>query len=92
MVSSNIKFSFEGNVYAQIDGLAMDSSVSVSLCEFFMGYHERRLDRNGIQLYVRYVDDTYVIGEDRQCVDSFFEQCNQLHSNLEFTREDGDHF
>ena len=57
-------FSFLGNFYDQIDGVAMGSPLAPVLANLFMGHHEKRWLENynsGIEFYRRYVDDTFTL-------------------------------
>ena len=38
-----VEFSFNNNMYKQIDGMAMGSPLSVALANIFVGYHESKL-------------------------------------------------
>ena len=57
-------FSFLGNFYDQIDGVAMGFPLAPVLGNLFMGHHEKRWLENynsGIEFYRRYVDDTFAL-------------------------------
>ena len=61
--TKSVEFSFNNNMYKQIDGVAMGSPLSVALANIFLGYHERKLFESTTMpfLYYRYVDDTFSI-------------------------------
>ena len=54
-------FFFNGNMYDQVDGVAMGSPLTPIFVNIFMGYHEKEGIRNynygGLFYYKRYVDD-----------------------------------
>ena len=67
-------FSFLGNFYDQIDGVAMGSPLAPVLANLFMGHHEKRWLENynsGIEFYRRYVDDTFALFNTEQDALSF---------------------
>ncbi|XP_068735304.1 uncharacterized protein [Montipora capricornis] len=83
-------FSFLGNFYDQIDGVAMGSPLSPVLANLFMGHHEKRWLENynsGIKFYRRYVDDTFALFNTEQDALSFFSYINSQHPNIKFTME-----
>ena len=87
--SKLVEFSFNNNMYKQIDGVAMDSPLSVALANIFVGYHESKLFESTTKpfLYHRYVDDTFAIfGSEKECT-SFLKALNSMHSALKFTFE-----
>ena len=63
-VIAQTHFSFLGEFYDQIEGLAMGSPLASALANLSMGHHEKRWlkDYNsGIEFYHRYVDDTFAL-------------------------------
>ena len=83
-------FSFLGNFYDQIDGVAMGSPLAPALANLFMGHHEKRWLENynsGIEFYRRYVDDTFALFNTEQDALSFFSYINSQHPNIKFTME-----
>ena len=84
-----VEFSFNNNMYKQIDGVAMGSPLSVALANIFVGYHESKLFESTTKpfLYHRHVDDTFAIfGSEDECT-SFLDALNSMHSTLKFTFE-----
>jgi len=85
-------FIFNGNIYDQIDGVAMGSPLAPILANIFMRwFEEKALDSyNGIKptYYRRYVDDTFLIFHDQSHVLPFFQFMNKLHPNITFTKDE----
>lgn len=83
-------FSFLGNFYDQIDGVAMGSPLALVLANLFMGHHEKHWLENynlGIEFYHRYVDDTFALFNTKQDALSFFSYIDIQHPNIKFTME-----
>ena len=85
-------FIFNNKLYSQIDGLAMGSPVAPVLANIFLAYHEQRWLQSCPQefkplLYRRYVDDTFLIFNDKSLIDQFLQYLNNKHSNIKFTRD-----
>ena len=83
-------FSFLGNFYDQIDGVAMGSPLASVLANLFMGHHKKRWLENyssDIEFYRRYVDDTFALFNTEQDALSFFSYINSQHPNIKFTME-----
>ena len=85
-------FMFNGELYKQVDGLAMGGPLGPSLANFFLAHLEKTKFVNCTfnhqpKLYLRYIDDVFVIFDEKQCYNDFFNFINGVHSNLEFTVE-----
>ena len=65
--TSQTNFLFNGNMYDQVDEVAMGSPLAPILANIFMGYHENEWIRNynygGLFYYKRYVDDIFAVFE-----------------------------
>ena len=77
-----------GEMYTQIDGIAMGSPLGVLFADFYMGIVEERVFslHPKPQAYCRYVDDTFVKADDPRTIEDLrlkFEE----HSSLRFTCE-----
>ena len=85
-------FVFNGQLYDQLDGVAMGSPLGPSMASIFMCALEQKY-LNGCPsefkpvLYRRYVDDTYCLFRHREHVDKFLEHINKFHPNIRFTVE-----
>ena len=82
-------FQFNGQLYEQIDGVAMGSPLGPLLANVFMGSIEETLEREGKMpsLYKRYVDDTLTIMPDTTSAATFLQVLNNCHSSVKFTME-----
>ena len=83
-------FSFNNQLYKQIDGVAMGSPLGPTLANIFLGFHEQ----NWISLaplhmkptiYKRYVDDTFLVFDNKQQAEQFLQYLNSQHNNIRFT-------
>ena len=84
-----VEFSFNNQMYKQLDGVAMGSPLGPALANIIVGFHENRLFDNTAKpgVYFRYVDDSFVIfGSELDC-DHFQEKLKLLHPALKFTIE-----
>ena len=89
IATRGVEFSFNNQMYKQLDGVAMGSPLGPALANIFVGFHESRLFDNTAKpgVYFRYVDDSFVIfGSELDC-DHFQEKLNLLHPALKFTIE-----
>jgi len=84
-------FVFNGSFYDQIDGVSMGSPLGPTFADFFMDEFENEhfsdMKRLGVKCWLRYVDDTFVILNDKSQVHDLIKYlCNQ-HENIKFTFE-----
>jgi len=63
LAASSVEFSFNNNMYRQIDGVAMGSPLGPALANIFVGHQEEKLFKvvNRPLAYFRYVDDTFAV-------------------------------
>ena len=85
-------FVFNGQLFDQIDGVAMGSPLGPSLANIFMSHLEKRYSVNCPSefkpvLYRRYVDDTYCLFRDRDHITMLLEYINCQHPSINFTTE-----
>ena len=85
-------FVFNGQLFDQIDGVAMGSPLGPSLANIFMCILEQRyLDECPSEfkpiLYRRYVDDTFCLFRSRSDIEKFLDHINSYHPNIKFTVE-----
>ena len=63
--TSQTNFLFNGNMYDQVDGVAMGSPLAPILANIFMGYHEKEWIRNynhgRLYYYKTYVDFCFIL-------------------------------
>ena len=88
-------FKFGDHFYLQSDGVAMGSSLSSVVANIFMCTFERealasarRLSLTVPKLWLRYVDDVFVLYEgDEHSLNTFFCHVNSCHESITFTKE-----
>ena len=83
-------FIFDGNIYKQIDGVAMGSPLGPTLANAFMCHMEEKWLSNCPEdfkplFYRRYVDDTFLIFNSPTHINLFLDYLNSRHPNIEFT-------
>ena len=89
IATRGVEFSFNNQMYKQLDGVAMGSPLGPALANIFVGFHESRIFDNTVKpgVYFRFVDDTFAIfGSELDC-DHFKGKLNLLHPALKFTVE-----
>ena len=81
LATVGVKFVFGGNAYKQIEGVAMGSPLGPALANIFLGFHEVKLFSGNKEplYYKRYVDDTFVLFEDRENAQKFLLVLNSIH-------------
>ena len=89
MAVLGVELSFDGKMYKQVDGVAMGSPLGPIFSSFFVGYLESELflKCKSPLVYLRYVDDTFVMFENKQESSSFLNYLN-LHKNFKFAKEE----
>ncbi|VDP66421.1 unnamed protein product [Echinostoma caproni] len=89
LCTTDASFSFQGNAYRQIDGVAMGSPRGTVLLDLFMAHLEEKVTNilGRAILYKRYVDDTLVITESLEEATKIVDQLNRIHPNIYFTME-----
>ena len=85
-------FIFNGDLYKQIDGVAMGSPLGPTLANIFLCYHENKWLTDCPQefkplLYRRYVDDLFLLFDNEHQANSFLNYLNNKHHKIEFTFE-----
>ena len=89
LCTKHLHFRFNDEIYTQIDGLAMGSSLVPLLANIFMmSLEEKVLPKvsNYLRYWKHYVDDTfaYVVPEK---INFILKELNSYHPNLKFTYE-----
>ena len=89
-VQDNV-FMFNNKLFKQVDGVAMGSPLGPLFANFFLGYLEDKYFTKCIDFkpsfYVRYVDDTFALFNDKDHIEHFVAYLNTWHKNLKFTYE-----
>ncbi|CAF2455742.1 unnamed protein product [Rotaria sp. Silwood2] len=84
-------FLFNGKIYCQKEGIAMESPLGPLFADIYMNYLEsklkRRLDHNGILYWKRYVDDCFVIIKENADTDKLLDIVNSFDIDIQFTAE-----
>ena len=89
--TSGIPFICNAKYYRQIDGVAMGSPLGPLLADIFMAKLERNQMSELISnfaYYVRFVDDTFVLCNERASTRQILKQLNQCHPAIKFTVEE----
>ena len=86
--TTEVEFSFNGQLYRQIDGVAMGSPLGPILANIFMGHLEASIADNKLPiLYDRFVDDTFSVFNCESDAEVFLNELNALHAKCRFTME-----
>jgi hypothetical protein len=85
-------FTFDSELYQQVDGVSMGSPISPVLANIFLCDFEKRfLDTCPLEFrplfYRRYVDDTFILFDTEAKSNQFLEYFNSCHPNIKFTIE-----
>ncbi|BHF61961.1 hypothetical protein SprV_0100494100 [Sparganum proliferum] len=88
--TQNVQFLCNGQLYRQIDGVAMDSPLGPFLANVFMGKVEMTSSRdtiNDLSFYGRYVDDIFCLADSTTDMDDLVQKFNSAHPSLKLTAE-----
>ena len=86
----NQLFQFDGKLYEQIDGLAMDSPLGPLIANAFLCSIEEELEQDNKlpEFYRRYVDDTFATMKNVPApAEDFLSTLNSCHAYINFTME-----
>lgn len=86
----DIQFLFNGKFYRQRDGIAMGSPLGPVLADIFMSKLETTVLKDIIEklkIYRRYIDDTFILCDNRLNTMELLETFNSSHPRLKFTLE-----
>ena len=89
IATKNQLFQFEGNLYEQVDVVAMDSPLGPLMANAFMCNIEKQLETENKMpaFYKRYVDDTLSAMPDVETASEFLTTLNNTHPSIDFTME-----
>ena len=77
--------------FDQVDGVAMESPLAPTLADVFMSdFQNKIMDRlkgMGLKGWNRYVDDTFVRLDNKQCAQIILDELKKQHPNIKFTTE-----
>ena len=84
-------FTFNNKLFKQIDGVSMGSRLGPIIANIFMDYfecqHINELTKLGVKLWLRYVDDTFVVINNKNQADKILDYLNKCHPTIKFTIE-----
>ena len=82
-------FKFDGNLYEQVDSVAMGSPLGPLMANTFISSNEAKLKADDTipDLYKRYADDTFTIVSDIAAAETLHQALNNAHPSLSFTME-----
>ena len=82
--TSDVQFSFNNEIYSQVDGIAMGSSLGSTLAYIFMGYLKTKLvdELSSQALYIRYIDDCLVISQPENFNETLFYKLNDMQKKI----------
>ena len=85
----NQLFQFKGNLYKQVDGVAMGSPLGPLMANAFMCNVKKQLTNQNKMpaFYKRYVDDTLSKMPDVSSASEFLSTLNGIHPSISFTME-----
>ena len=89
LCTKNVHFTFNGETFTQVDGVAMGSSLAPILSNIFMVRLERNLIpilKNHLSYLKRYVNDTICFIKNGSVV-HVLSTINNFHSSIKFTYE-----
>ena len=80
------------NKYNQINGVAMSSSLGLTLANIFLCYHESNWQKDYLKdfkpaYYKRYVNDIFLLFNKPEHAQFFLEFVNKEHKNMKFSIE-----
>ena len=89
IATKNQLFQFQGNLYEQVDGVAMGSPLGPLMANTFMCGIEEQLEiQNKMPaFYKRYVDDTLSKMPDATAASEYLSTLNEIHPSVSFTME-----
>jgi hypothetical protein len=87
-------FQFKGNWFDQIDGVAMGTPLGPPVSDKFMDWFESKymeiIEQYGVFLWLRFVDDVFILIDDNDNFENakaLLNTLNSKHKNIEFTME-----
>ena len=87
--TKEMHFSFNGEIYKQVNGVAMGSPLGPVIANIFMAELEKQIIPqlgNRVSLWKRFVDDTFTFIKKGE-VEAVLELLNSFHDNIKFTFE-----
>nr|CAH8828540.1 unnamed protein product [Trichobilharzia regenti] len=87
LCTNNVRFTFEGDCFRQVDGVAMGSPLGPLLADIYMSYIENLSEDliENVPLYRRYVDDIVVISDKPYSATSILNRMNEVQNSISLT-------
>ena len=81
-------FIFNDQNYVQVNGASMGTKCAPTYASLFMGRFEETYIipkiRNSIMLYVRYIDDIFLVWKTEEELVKFLKEINEVHPTIKF--------
>ena len=89
VILRNVYFQYNDKVYRQISGLPMGNNISAILAILYMDRLERQVITSFHQLglYKRYVDDIFILTDDKEAADEIHTRINNVDPHIKFEIE-----
>ena len=91
VATSETQFMFDGKIYVQHNGVAMEAPLAPIIADVFIAELETtlmdRLERRGVREWHRYVDDTFVLVEPDTNIQDVLDNLNGFYPSIKFTHE-----
>ncbi|CAF0726153.1 unnamed protein product [Adineta ricciae] len=96
LATKETHFIFNNKTYCQINGVAMGSPLGPLFADIYINYLEqkfmKRITKNGVEHYKRFVDDTFVIAHKDTNIKTILDILNSYDVEIQFTcEEEKDH-
>lgn len=87
IATKNQLFTFQDQLYEQVDGVAMGSPLGPLMANVFMCHIEEKLEIDGLlpEHYYRFVDDTLTSMPGLSSANNFLKVLNEVHPSIRFT-------
>ncbi|VDP86027.1 unnamed protein product [Schistosoma mattheei] len=91
LCTEKVQFTFEGEYFRQIDGVAMDSPLGPLLPDVFMAHVENQTDDliGNMSFYKSNVDDILVVCERKEDMYCLLNKLNTLQNHISLSCEEG---
>ena len=92
LATKETHFSFNNKTYCQTNGIAMGSPLGPLFADVYINYLEekfmKRIMKNGVEHYKRFVDDTFVIAHKDANIKTILDILNSYDDEIQFTCEE----
>ena len=80
---------FNGSYYEQTNGVAMGTPIAPLLADICMNWVTNKTSKSHVQpkVFFRYVDDCLAIFSNQEEIKQFYQEINNIHTNIKFTYE-----